>query len=104
MLIGTLMKAQSLKLKQASAVLQVRPKDLQNLVQFGVVKPKRGEGTYVFDGGTLLSAKFALYIKKYLGTPTRVLSKSIYVFSATKERFRLQSPNYVRFVYRLASP
>jgi hypothetical protein len=29
-----------LKLKQASAVLQIQPKELQNLVQFGVVKPK----------------------------------------------------------------
>ena len=98
------MSGRPLKLKQASAVLQVRPKDLQNLVQFGVVKPKRGEGTYLFDVDTLLAAKFALYIKKYLGTPTRVLSKSIDVFTASKERFRLENPNYVRFVYRLASP
>jgi len=31
----------ALKLKQASAVLKVQPKELQNLVQFGVIKPKR---------------------------------------------------------------
>jgi hypothetical protein len=32
------MQKQRLKLKQASAVLQIEPKELQNLVQFGVVK------------------------------------------------------------------
>jgi len=35
------MLKRALKLKQASAVLKVEPKELQNLVQFGVVKPKR---------------------------------------------------------------
>jgi hypothetical protein len=35
----------ALKLKQASAILQIEPKELQNLVQFGVVKPQRSEGT-----------------------------------------------------------
>ena len=49
-----MLAGQMLKLKQASAVLQVAPKELQNLVQFGVVKPKRMEGTYGFDSGTLL--------------------------------------------------
>jgi hypothetical protein len=43
-----------LKLKQASAVLQVDPKELQNLVQFGVAKPKRSEGTHFFDADALL--------------------------------------------------
>ena len=47
------MLKQRLKLKQASAVLQIQPKELQNLVQFGVVKPKRFEGTYFFDTNTL---------------------------------------------------
>src|SRR6266699_3832094 len=53
------MQKLGLKLKQASAVLQIQPKELQNLVQFGVVKPKRSEGTYLFDANTLLVAKFA---------------------------------------------
>ena len=34
----------ALKLKQASAVLKVEPKELQNLVQFEVVKPKWVDG------------------------------------------------------------
>jgi ectoine hydroxylase-related dioxygenase (phytanoyl-CoA dioxygenase family) len=37
------MQKLGLKLKQASAVLQIQPKELQNLVQFGVVKPKWSE-------------------------------------------------------------
>ena len=34
------MREIELKSKQASAVLGVAPKDLQNLVQFGLVKPR----------------------------------------------------------------
>jgi len=47
------MPRQGLKLKQASTVLQIEPKELQNLVQFGVVKPRRLEGTYFFDADAL---------------------------------------------------
>jgi hypothetical protein len=36
-----LMQNLTLKLKQASAVLGVPPKDLQNLVQLGVIRPVR---------------------------------------------------------------
>ena len=64
-----------LKLKQASVVLQLDPKELQNLVQFGVVKPKRSEGTHYFNPSTLLVAKVAFYLKESLGTRMSVLSK-----------------------------
>ena len=37
----------ALKLKQASAVLKVEPKELQNLVQFEVVKPKSVSYTHL---------------------------------------------------------
>ena len=63
------MQKQRLKLKQASAVLQIAPKELQNLVQFGVVKPKRFEGTYLFDANTLMVAKVAFCLKESLGCP-----------------------------------
>ena len=53
------MPQRALKLKQASAVLKVEPKELQNLVQFGVVKPKRVDGIYLFDKEALLTAKVA---------------------------------------------
>src|SRR6202171_2385592 len=101
MLIGTLMKAQSVKLKQASAVLQAQPKDLQNLVQFGVVKPKRSEGAYVFDSNALLTAKVALYLKDSLGTRSSVLSKLMGAFSASEEKFKSENPAYVVFKFWL---
>lgn len=97
------MDRQKLKLKQASAVLQVQPKELQNLVQFGVVKPQRTAGTYFFDMKMLLAAKVALYLKESLGTRTSVLSKLMDVFSASEEKLRTQKPNYVVFNCRLTA-
>lgn len=95
------MTGQRLKLKQASAVLQVQPKELQNLVQFGVVRPKRSAGTYFFDAKVLLAAKVALYLKESLGTRTSVLSKLMDAFSASEEKFRTDNPKYVVFHCRL---
>lgn len=64
-----------LKLKQASAVLGVTPKDLQNLVQFKVLRPTRRDNFYWFDNRLLLEAKVALYLKDSLGTSTEVLAR-----------------------------
>ncbi len=64
-----------LKLKQASAVLETSPKELQNLVQFGVVNPRRRAGLFVFDGKLLYAAKVALFLKKALGTNVELLSE-----------------------------
>ena len=97
------MTGQKLKLKQASAVLQVQPKELQNLVQFGVVKPQRSAGTYFFDMKVLLAAKVALYLKESLGTRTSVLSKLMDAFSASEEKLRAENPNYVVFNCRLTA-
>jgi hypothetical protein len=96
------MSAQMLKLKQASTVLQVEPKELQNLVQFCVVKPKRSNGTYYFDSSALMAAKLALYLKKSLGTRASLLSRFIGAFSACEEKLRLENPVYVVFTCRLA--
>ena len=62
-----------MKLKQASAVLGVPPKELQNLVQFGVLRPKRRARVCFFDANVLLQAKVAGYLKESLGTSTRYL-------------------------------
>lgn len=97
------MTARMLKLKQASVVLEVNPKELQNLVQFRVVKPKRSEGTYYFDPSTLLAAKVAFYLKESLGTPTGVLSRLMDAFSASEEKLKAERPNYVIFTCRLMS-
>ena len=64
-----------LKLKQASAVLGVDPKDLQNLVQFKVLRPRRTESVYWFDDRLLLTAKVAFYLKESLGTSTELLAR-----------------------------
>jgi hypothetical protein len=69
------MQRSQLKLKQASAVLETSPKELQNLVQFGVLNPKRRAGLFVFDGKALYAAKVALFLKKALGTNTELLSE-----------------------------
>ena len=87
------MPKQGLKLKQASAVLQIKPKELQNLVQFGVVKPRRLEGTYFFDANALMVAKVASYLKESLGTRTSVFSKLMEAFSASEEEFKSRIPS-----------
>lgn len=97
------MNERLLKLKQASAVLQVAPKELQNLVQFRVVKPKRSEGTYYFDPSTLLVAKVAFYLKESLGTRTSVLSKLMEAFSESEEQLKAENPSYVVFTCRLTA-
>ncbi len=63
------------KLKDASYVLGVSPKDLQNLVQFGVLDPPRQDRFFVFDSATLLKAKVALYLKESLGTSVPLLAR-----------------------------
>lgn len=68
------MASQGLKLKQASAVLGVPPKDLQNFVQAGVLKPRRVGALFYFNRETLVSAKVALYLKESLGASTQYLT------------------------------
>jgi len=97
------MPRRGLKLKQASAVLQIQPKELQNLVQFGVVKPRRSEGTYFFDTNALMVAKVAYSLKESLGTRTSVLSKLMAAFSASGEELKSENPKYVIFNCRLAA-
>lgn len=67
------MQPVELKLKQASAVLGLAPKELQNFVQFGVLKPKRRAQVCVFDANLLLQAKVASYLKESLGASIRYL-------------------------------
>lgn len=71
-----------LKLKQASAVLDVTPKDLQNFVQAGVLRPRRQGNLRYFDRKQLLSAKVAFFLKDSLGASTRYLSRFTRAVSA----------------------
>jgi DNA-binding transcriptional MerR regulator len=68
------MQTLELKLKQASAVLGVSPKELQNLVQLNVLKPSRRDAYYWFNTRQLLEAKVAFYLKESLGASTDVLA------------------------------
>jgi hypothetical protein len=65
----------ALKLKQASAVLGVPPKDLQNLVQLGVIRPARRNSVCWFDTNLLLKAKVAFYLKESLGSSSDLLAR-----------------------------
>jgi hypothetical protein len=69
------MKRVEFKLKQASAVLGVPPKDLQNLVQLKVLRPRFRDNLYWFDRSLLLQAKIAFYLKDALGTSSELLGR-----------------------------
>ena len=69
------MQTVTLKLKQASIVLGVPPKDLQNLVQLGVIRPVRRERLCWFDTNLLLKAKIAFCLKESLGSSSDLLAR-----------------------------
>lgn len=69
------MQTVTLKLKQASVVLGVPPKDLQNLVQLGVIRPARRNNVFWFDTNLLIKAKVAFYLKESLGTSSDLLAR-----------------------------
>lgn len=68
------MQTVEFKLKQASAVLGVSAKDLQNLVQLKVIRPARRNNFYWFNSRLLLEAKVAFYLKESLGSSSELLS------------------------------
>src|SRR3954462_9968231 len=84
------MATQKLKLKQASAVLGITQKDLQNLVQFGVLRPKKRNAIFWFDTNQLLLAKIAFHIKASLRTSFEYLAQ------LTKELSRVDLERFTR--------
>lgn len=92
-----------LKLKQASAVLGVSPKELQNLVQFGVLRPFRRNRVYWFDTGLLFQAKVALYLKDSLGTSSDLLARFTTALSQNLTAERLSELKEVSLCSRPAS-
>lgn len=84
-----------LKLKQASAVLGVDPKDLQNLVQFKILRPRREDRIYWFDDRLLLVAKVAFYLKECLGTSTDLLARFTEALSNSLKESERTAPRYV---------
>ena len=83
------MEAAPLKLKQASAVLGVSPKDLQNLVQMEVIRPVRRNGVCWFDTNLLLKAKVAFYLKESLGSSSELLARFTEALSGSLENGRI---------------
>jgi len=90
------MQTVDLKLKQASAVLGVDPKDLQNFVQFKVLRPPRRDSFYWFDNRLLLEAKVAFYLKEALGTSTEVLARFT---QALSNNLKEEEPTRFRYVW-----
>ena len=80
------MQTVTLKLKQASVVLGVPPKDLQNLVQMGVIRPARRRNVCWFDASVLLEAKVAFYLKESLGSSSDLLARFTEALSQSLDR------------------
>lgn len=97
------MQAVELKLKQASAVLGMPPKELQNLVQFGVVRPKRRRGLCVFDTYSLYEAQVAEYLKATLGAGTERLAKFVEAFSVYLKSQPAIVPDFIVFKSEIPS-
>jgi hypothetical protein len=91
------MQAVELKLKQASAVLGMPTKELQNLVQFGVVKPRHRRGLYVFDTLCLYQAQVAGHLKLTLGTPANKLAEFVEAFSEFLKKSENELPDVLVF-------
>src|SRR5581483_1067951 len=89
------MRPIELKLKQASAVLGVAPKDLQNLVQLKVLRPQRRDSLYWFDTNLLLEAKLAFYLKEALGTPSELLGRFTEALSRSLRGADLMKARYI---------
>ena len=96
------MQPVELKLKQASAVLGVEPKDLQNLVQLKVVRPPRRDRFYWFDNRLLLEAKVAFYLKDSLGASSALLARFTEAVSEGLRRWEPRRLSYVRLRSRPA--
>jgi hypothetical protein len=82
---------QAVRLKQASAVLGVPPKDLQNLVQLGVIRPARRKNVFWFDTNLLLRAKVAFYLKQSLGSSSEILARFTEALPQELSKFKSSS-------------
>ena len=80
------MQTVTLKLKQASIVLGVPPKDLQNLVQLGAIRPVRRDRLCWFDTNLLLKAKIAFYLKESLCSSSALLARFVDALSQNLDK------------------
>ena len=94
------MKTARLKLGQASAILETSPRVLENLVQFGILKPRRRGSQFIFDRMTLYAAKMALFLKSALGTNTELLSEFTKALRYRLPSFRPAQVDILVFKFR----
>ena len=95
------MQTVEFKLKQASAILGVSQKDLQNLIQLKVIRPARRNNLYWFNSRLLLEAKVAFHLKASLGSSSELLS----LFTATlSQSLGEDDPKKRRFVALRSRP
>lgn len=97
------MKRVEFKLKQASAVLGVPPKDLQNLIQLNVLRPRLRDNLYWFDTSLLLQAKIAFYLRDALGTSSELLGRFTETVARCMRASQITQPQYVSLRSRPAS-
>lgn len=95
------MQTVTLKLKQASIVLGVPPKDLQNLVQLGVIRPVQRDRLCWFDTNLLLKAKIAFYLKESLGSSSDLLARFTDAISQSLDK---ASPSNLTDVFLRSRP
>jgi hypothetical protein len=72
-------------------------KELQNLVQFGVVKPRRRRGLFFFDMVSLYQAQVAGHLKLALGTPANKLTEFVEAFSEFLKKGENELPDVLVF-------
>ena len=84
------------KLKQASALLGVPPKDLQNLVQLGVIHPLRRNRVCWFNTNLLLEAKVAFYLKDTLGSSSDLLARFTEALSKSVGKAKMGESGNIR--------
>jgi len=95
------MQAVTLKLKQASIALGVPPKDLQNFVQLGVIRPVRRDRVCWFDTNLLLKAKIAFFLKESLGSSSDLLARFTDAISQSLDK---ASPSNLTDVFLRSRP
>lgn len=98
------MNMSELKLKQAAIVSEVPPKELQNLVQFKVVRPKRRRRAYWFDRETLLQAKCAFYLKETLGASSEYLAGFVRALASRKDFAKERASVRIESIARTGMP
>lgn len=86
-----------LKLKQASSVLDLDPKELQNLVQFNIVSPQMSGDRYLFKTADLCRALVANTLKTRLGMKTQSVRTVLDSTHLSWDKLLVAKPSWLFF-------